>query len=210
MPEDRGSVRAAEIVEAAAGLFAQKGFDGVSVRDICSALGLNTSIVSYYFGGKSGLYLAVLRRLFQTLAEYQAPMDAAGPPEKLAALLQARLEAARKTPWLAALLRRESGRPSPEFQEARREFGPAPGERLAEVIRDGQRRGLFQAGPAGLLAELLEAMLNASPSEAGADHLAAIKTLVFEGLLTARPAEPEARPAMGKQSAIGRDRLGLS
>jgi AcrR family transcriptional regulator len=47
MPGDRGSVRAAEIVEAAAGLFAQKGFDGVSVRDICSALALNCSIVSY-------------------------------------------------------------------------------------------------------------------------------------------------------------------
>jgi AcrR family transcriptional regulator len=204
MPEDRGSVRAAEILEAAAGLFAQNGFDGVSVRDICSALGLNSSIVSYYFGGKRGLYLAVLRRLFQTLAN-QAPAaaTAAGPAEKLAALLQARFEAARHNPWLAGLLRRESGQPSPEFQEARREFG----ETLAEVIRDGQRQGLFQAGSAELLAELLEAMLNAAPSEAGADYLATLKTLVFEGLVAARPAGA-ARPVMGKQSAVSRDRFG--
>ena len=208
MPEDRGSVRAAEIVEAAAGLFARKGFDGVSVRDICSALGLNSSIVSYYFGGKRGLYLAVLRLLFQTLAGHQVPAADAGPSEKLEALLQARFEAARRTPWLVDLLHRESGRPSPEFQEARREFGPTPGERLAEVIRDGQRQGQFRAGPAELLAELLEAMLNAAPSEAGEDHLAALKTLVFEGLVTARPAE--ARPAMGKQSAVSRDRFGLT
>jgi AcrR family transcriptional regulator len=206
MAEDHGSARAAEIVEAAAGLFAQNGFDGVSVRDICSTLGVNSSIVSYYFGGKKGLYLAVMRRLFQTLSSHQVSGAESGrsPREELAALFQARFEAARQTPWLSGLLRRESGRPSPEFQQARRESGAGASDRLAEIIRAGQREGLFKSGPAELLAELMEAMLNAAGPEAGPDYLAALQTLVFEGLAAARPEANDIRPAIGKQSAIRR------
>ena len=41
-------------------LFAEHGIEGVSVRDISSKAGLNVSLVSYYFGGKEGLYKAVI------------------------------------------------------------------------------------------------------------------------------------------------------
>ena len=43
-------------------LFAEKGFDGVSVREITSEAGCNVASVNYYFGGKDGLYLEVFRR----------------------------------------------------------------------------------------------------------------------------------------------------
>jgi len=208
MAGNRGSARAAEIIEAAAGLFAQKGFDGVSVRDICSALDVNSSIVSYYFGGKKGLYLAVLRRLFQILASQETPSapSSRSPREKLEALIANRFEAARRMPWLAGLLWRESGRPSLEFQQIRLEF--RAGGQLIEIILEGQRQGQFKAGRAELLAELMEAMLNAAGPEAGADYLAALKALVFEGLDAARVGAAEPRPAIGKQSAVRRDRFG--
>jgi AcrR family transcriptional regulator len=41
-------------------LFAQHGLDGTSTRDISKEAGLNISLISYYFGGKEGLYRAVL------------------------------------------------------------------------------------------------------------------------------------------------------
>jgi AcrR family transcriptional regulator len=47
---------------AAERLFAERGFDGVSVRDIVQAADVNLAAVSYYFGSKSELLLAVFRR----------------------------------------------------------------------------------------------------------------------------------------------------
>ena len=41
-------------------LFAEKGIDGTSTRDIAKAADLNISLISYYFGGKEGLYKTAL------------------------------------------------------------------------------------------------------------------------------------------------------
>ncbi len=46
---------------AAERLFAERGFDGVSVRDIVQAAEVNLAAVSYYFGSKGELLLAVFR-----------------------------------------------------------------------------------------------------------------------------------------------------
>lgn len=43
-------------------LFAERGFDGVSVRDITNAAGVNCALVGYYFGGKQGLLSEVYTR----------------------------------------------------------------------------------------------------------------------------------------------------
>lgn len=49
-----------KLIETAAKLFAAKGFDGVSTRDIAGDAAVNISLISYYFNGKEGLYMAVL------------------------------------------------------------------------------------------------------------------------------------------------------
>lgn len=49
-----------KILHVARKLFAEHGLEGVSVRDICRESGLNVSLVSYYFGGKEGLYSTIL------------------------------------------------------------------------------------------------------------------------------------------------------
>lgn len=40
------------ILEAAIKLFAARGFDGVSIREICKEAKTNVCMISYYFGGK--------------------------------------------------------------------------------------------------------------------------------------------------------------
>ena len=57
-PHEAGSRE--KLLEVAVHLFAQKGLDGVSTRDLAREAGLNISLISYYFGGKEGLYRAVL------------------------------------------------------------------------------------------------------------------------------------------------------
>ena len=57
---------AKKIIAAAVPLFADKGYAGVSVREIIQATGIgNIGAISYYFGGKRELYLAILREHFK-------------------------------------------------------------------------------------------------------------------------------------------------
>ncbi len=48
------------LIAAATQLFAARGYDGTSVRAICSAAETNLNAVSYHFGGKQKLYAAVI------------------------------------------------------------------------------------------------------------------------------------------------------
>jgi AcrR family transcriptional regulator len=47
---------------AAERLFAERGYDGVSVRDIVQEAGVNVAAVSYHFGSKSSLLLSIFRK----------------------------------------------------------------------------------------------------------------------------------------------------
>lgn len=48
------------ILEVAEQLFAEKGFDGTSVRDIAGKAGVNLAMISYYFGSKEKLMASLI------------------------------------------------------------------------------------------------------------------------------------------------------
>jgi len=50
-----------EIMLAAQKLFAEKGFNGTSVKDICDAAGANISAVNYHFKSKEDLFYELIR-----------------------------------------------------------------------------------------------------------------------------------------------------
>lgn len=52
------------ILDAAEALFAERGFESVSLQDIGEAAGLSRGTPNYFFGGKEDLYVAVLQRVF--------------------------------------------------------------------------------------------------------------------------------------------------
>ncbi|GJM13922.1 MAG: TetR family transcriptional regulator [Pseudohongiella sp.] len=56
-----------DLLVAARELFLQRDFKAVSLREIASNAGVNGAMVNYYFGGKKGLYLAMVDELFQAL-----------------------------------------------------------------------------------------------------------------------------------------------
>ena len=52
-----------QILDAANELFAEGGYDAVSIEDIASAAGVTRGLVHHYFGGRKEVYLALLERL---------------------------------------------------------------------------------------------------------------------------------------------------
>jgi len=72
-------------------MFAQRGFDGVSIREIVAAADANLGAVTYHFGGKGGLFAAVMARKTEPLVRLGREITAADepPPEKLRHLLTA-------------------------------------------------------------------------------------------------------------------------
>jgi len=60
------------LLAAAVEVFADKGFDSATVRDICGRAKANVAAVNYHYGSKDGLYAAVLEEIFPTGKEWQA------------------------------------------------------------------------------------------------------------------------------------------
>ena len=58
-----------EILNMAQKVFAEVGFKEATVRQICKAAKANVCLISYYFGGKDGLYNAVFDRVGQDRIE---------------------------------------------------------------------------------------------------------------------------------------------
>jgi AcrR family transcriptional regulator len=59
------------ILKAAERLFAERGYDGTSIRAIVAKARVNQAAINYHFDGKDGLYREVLRAAFRALTEQQ-------------------------------------------------------------------------------------------------------------------------------------------
>jgi AcrR family transcriptional regulator len=74
------------LLAAAQDAFAENGFKGATVRDICRAAGANVAAVNYYFGGKEQLYIEAVKRAHTCAARldtFPVPPAGAPPVEKL-------------------------------------------------------------------------------------------------------------------------------
>ena len=59
------------IMKAAERLFAERGYDGTSIRAIVARARVNQAAINYHFDGKDGLYREVLRAAFRGMTENQ-------------------------------------------------------------------------------------------------------------------------------------------
>lgn len=79
------------LLSAAEELFAERGFDGVSVRDITGKAGVNLGSLTYHFGTKERLFAEVLTRRSEPLVQIGRGIvnSRKTPPEKLTAIMEA-------------------------------------------------------------------------------------------------------------------------
>lgn len=105
------------LIAASTPLFAEKGFNGVGVREIAKAAGANLSMISYYFGGKEGLYAAVLNQQFDTLKPVLELKEIDGDPMgKFELYLRATVARYRMNPHLLRFYTGELTNPTPCFE----------------------------------------------------------------------------------------------
>lgn len=126
-------------------LFADRGFNGVTVREICSAAHANVAAVNYHFGDKLGLYREVMRVAIGAMREVTDTARAAGqglsPADRLRAyvslFLHRLLTPGRET--IHHLIQREIADPTPL---------------LDDLVEQGLRPRLEYL--AGIVAEMIE------------------------------------------------------
>lgn len=58
------------ILDSATKLFAQKGYDGVGIREICKDSNTNICMISYFWGGKQELYNGIIENLIEKQIAY--------------------------------------------------------------------------------------------------------------------------------------------
>ena len=72
----------ADILRVATAEFADKGLSGARIDEIAAATRTSKRMIYYHFGGKEGLYLAVLEKSYQRIREIEAQLNLEDlPPE---------------------------------------------------------------------------------------------------------------------------------
>ena len=107
-----------KILQAATMLFAQDNFSAVSIKQIAAASGVNSALISYYFGGKKNLYQEVLYieadKFLKLQEKVRARMES--PLKRLRSYVDTIAEMQMEHPYNMHLIYRELLSPQPMFE----------------------------------------------------------------------------------------------
>jgi len=175
-------------VEAAGRLFAARSFSGVSVRELARAAKVNAAAISYHFGGKDGLYDAVLEKLVADTGPLMQPLidalergvrQARGDRDALARVAAGFIErlltsilVRRALSWQMPLMLREFQDPSSGFAMVVRERIDPVHDAIARLV----------AAATGLDAHAPEAKLLAANFMGQCMMFGATRALIFARL----------------------------
>jgi TetR/AcrR family transcriptional regulator, regulator of cefoperazone and chloramphenicol sensitivity len=128
------------LLEAAGEIFAEKGLEQATVREICGKAGLNIAAVNYYFRDKKALYVEAVKLAHCTGGQTpQFEVLEGAPPEQvleafLRQMMGMMLDDVRPT-WHLELMMREMARPTEACVELVRSFIGPMFETLKQIIR---------------------------------------------------------------------------
>lgn len=143
------------ILNAARSLFAKKGFEAVSVREIAKESSQNISMISYYFGSKEGLYKEILsvhmqnvggeiRKLFQSSSgrELTAKMFRVD----LKSLVSIIVDMKYGNPEMISIMQREKVNGLPFARELHEKMVGPIAEQVIAVFKEAQKKKIIRSG----------------------------------------------------------------
>lgn len=136
-----------QLLEAASALMIEKDTIDIPLGEIAQRAGLNSALVSYYFGGKEGLLMALAKRdTAHALREMDALMEADAPPDsKLKKHLAGIINFNFRYPYMTRLIHVLLRDPASENSREITEFFTGPVTRAqAKLLQDGIAAGLFR------------------------------------------------------------------
>ncbi|MFF2093763.1 TetR family transcriptional regulator [Paenibacillus sp. NPDC058174] len=144
MNNDGNNDMKVRILLAARKLFANQGYDGTTVRQICEEAGANVALVSYYFGGKENMFAALFENFFpnEQIASIGLDID---PVEGIRILIKEVTEYRMREPELVRIMQQEIILNTPRIQKIREHAMPI-WQLLKEALKRGKQQGVFEFG----------------------------------------------------------------
>jgi len=141
-PERPGVATRDRLLDAAGGIFAERGFANATVREICQRAGANIAAVNYHFGDKRGLYGAVFAYAHDCaggLEQLQTELATLRPRDRLRRFIHGMLERQfdeGRPAWHGKLMARELLEPTGVLDQMV-ERGIRPKQQiLSAIVRD--------------------------------------------------------------------------
>ena len=200
----------ASIIDAAEGLFLERGFHGVTVEQVADAADVAVGSIYVHFASKEGLYLALLERAFEVEQTYmQAALDSnVAPLQQLLLAGDAYLRFYFENPGYFRILvwPHVDARPADELPDAAQRLAERAEQqvsRLADVLAACQQQGLVSDGDPYKIAKFMWGAwngviaLNLRPDRLrlGDDELRAViaegRRILAEGIATAAVRNPD-------------------
>ncbi|MUT67861.1 TetR family transcriptional regulator [Paenibacillus sp. NEAU-GSW1] len=123
-------------------LFAEQGFDGTRVRQICEEASANVALVSYHFGGKENLFCALFENFFpnKEIASVDPNLD---PLEGVKLIIREMTLFRTRDPELIRIIKQEITLNSQRTQILKKYIMPMWGM-LRYWLEKGKEQGVFR------------------------------------------------------------------
>lgn len=139
-----------KILDIAEELIAQKGYEGTSVREICSKAEINVAMISYYFGSKEKmltyLYQYRVQKSRDNFAEFAHTIKDGKPEMQMKEIIKFVINQMFKYKYFHGFVKQEI-RNTENMGDELQEFYKMTASRFDEVIKKGVSVGVFKYAP---------------------------------------------------------------
>ena len=152
----------ADILDAAAQVFRQKGYHGASMADIAGAVNLQKASLYHHVSSKQEILLALLDRALEMLTEHISAVTSLDlpPDEKLRQMIHAYLSALTENVDLSSVLLIEHRSLEKKLHARHVPYRDKFEGLWRDVVKDGVKAGVFACDDPALIVRALMGIMN--------------------------------------------------